>query len=453
MTEIAVVPNDLIGGHIPLDAERISLFDKVGVGCIGEVGATLPKEAVSQLGASGATLAWDFLALSLAIIAADRHVNRVSVSADGWTRVFDLTVSVSDPMRWSALSNEVEEIANFLTGDIWHVTFADGGIHPRPPRGSAGVRKETCVSLLSGGLDSLVGALDLHKAGIEKPLFVSQRVRGDVGKQERFAEALFSDENTLSLNFNVRTNNRRPEISQRPRSLAFLAYGILAGTTLEKYRSGDSVRLLVPENGFISLNVPLTQLRAGSLSTRTTHPIFIAAMNRLLAKLDIHIEISNPYQFKTKGEMLCECADQDNLDKLAHLSMSCGRGGRHHQHCGRCLPCIVRRASFYNWKRDLSADNTIYRFPDQTPTAAGSDIRTVEGSNSIGSFSNEQFRNYDDVVQCLAALDLIDRNGIRRWIGSSITDGKVPRADDCRSVVERGIDEIREYFKQIGIYP
>ena len=42
--------------------------------------------------------------------------------------------------------------------------------------------------------------------------------------------------------------------------------------------------LAVPENGLIALNVPLDPLRLGALSTRTTHPFYIARWNELLAE-------------------------------------------------------------------------------------------------------------------------------------------------------------------------
>ena len=85
----------------------------------------------------------------------------------------------------------------------------------------------------------------------------------------------------------------RTEYSQRP--------------CFRLYRSGDVVELLIPENGFISLNIPLTPLRVGTFSTRTTHPLFISQMQDILDALGINVRLSNPYQFKTKGEMLHEC--------------------------------------------------------------------------------------------------------------------------------------------------
>ena len=56
--------------------------------------------------------------------------------------------------------------------------------------------------------------------------------------------------------------------------------------------------------------------------------------------------------FKTKGEMLKECKNPKMLQAGIHSTMSCSRplAGRFHgrpvgQHCGYCVPCIIRRAA------------------------------------------------------------------------------------------------------------
>jgi hypothetical protein len=58
-----------------------------------------------------------------------------------------------------------------------------------------------------------------------------------------------------------------PEITLRSRSLLYLALGLTAAAAF-----GPAPPLIVPENGWISLNPPLTLSRLGPYSTRTTHP-------------------------------------------------------------------------------------------------------------------------------------------------------------------------------------
>lgn len=57
------------------------------------------------------------------------------------------------------------------------------------PKKKFDLRKQDCICLLSGGMDSLVGAIDLHEEG-RNPLFVSQIVRGDADHQREYAMRL-----------------------------------------------------------------------------------------------------------------------------------------------------------------------------------------------------------------------------------------------------------------------
>jgi hypothetical protein len=431
---IAVVPNDVTlpsGWH----NTRISLFDHPTTIMQGSVGSGVPRDFLLQMGRTVSNIGWDIAALSLAVIAADRYMNRSRTSADGWTRQIELAVSVSDVSLWDTLKNKLQEILGFLTGDFWYLTFLDGGIHPGNPKKLRAPSTASSVSLLSGGLDSLIGAIDLTASG-ETPLFVSNIVRGDCEKQYIFVKSLgAATDRFLQLNHNARTHNEHgPEISQRPRSLAFIAFGILAAMATKTYVDGGRVNLYIPENGFISLNIPLTPLRGGSLSTRTTHPLFIAGIQTILKELGVRVDLKNPYQFKTKGEMMQECADQIRLDKLAHQSMSCGRSGRSYLHCGRCLPCLVRRGAFYRWKGDITKDKTPYKHP-----------RTSSG------FIGSDFMHYDDVLQTRSGLNQLHIGGRQRWIGSAVNAIDYQDPEAYRSVAVRGLEEVGAFLQIAGL--
>ena len=82
---------------------------------------------------------------------------------------------------------------------------------------------------------------------------------------------------------------------------------------------GHHVDLYVPENGVISLNIPLSIMRLGSLSTRTTHPYFMGMLQSLLSKLDINVSLVNPFQMQTKGEMMRTCKDLDFLMPIIRI--------------------------------------------------------------------------------------------------------------------------------------
>lgn len=181
----------------------------------------------------------------------------------------------------------------------------------------------------------------------ERSLAVSQMVRGDGEKQVAFAAEIGGGLRHFQANHNADVPDPENPPSQRARSIVFLAYGVLMATTLTRYHSGEEVTLYVCENGFIALNPPLTGGRLGSLSTRTTHPVVFALLQQVLDAAGLRVRIVNPYKFKTKGEMLRECLNQELLAVHAHQTTSCGRFKQFgYSHCGRCVPCQVRRAAF-----------------------------------------------------------------------------------------------------------
>ena len=272
---------------------------------------------------------------------------------------------------------------NFLTGDRWTFDF-----RPRPDGFERFVAARPLilpelrfdgVSLFSGGLDSLIGAIDALEEG-RNPLFVSHAGEGAVSAAQeklfRRLEAQYPDRPFRRLrvwmSFDKKLVKDVPaEDSTRGRSFLFFATGALAGSGF-----GQPCRLLAPENGLIALNVPLDQLRLGSLSTRTTHPFYIARWNELLRALDIPVTIENPYWDKTKGEMVSACANPALLKRAIPESLSCasptkGRWKGHGtEHCGFCLPCLIRRAAIKSGIH--GTDPTTYTLADLRSEALNS---------------------------------------------------------------------------------
>jgi hypothetical protein len=334
----------------------------------------------------------DLLVLAAHVHAADTRISRSTESQDNWTREIRLVVPVSDIGRWSAAGPTLKRILNFLTGDRWEIGFrARPGTFakavPNAPKELLGHSFDS-INLFSGGLDSLIGAIDAVEDG-RKPLFVSHAGEGAVSKpQEDCFEALTTHYRKHDLKrlrvwmafSKTLVRGVLPEDTTRGRSFLFFALGALAGSGL-----GRSFTLRVPENGLISLNVPLDSLRLGALSTRTTHPFYIARWNELLKTLGIPGRIENPYWNKTKGEMVSECSNPTLLEKLIPVSMSCasptkGRWQRlGMEHCGYCLPCLIRRAALSS-----VTDNTSYTVADlnastlNTEQAQGKQVRSFQ---------------------------------------------------------------------------
>lgn len=334
--------------------------------------------ALDELAAIGVyppELGVDLLVLAAHIHAADTRISRNTESQDNWTREIRLVIPVTDVARWSAVSGLLQRMMNFLTGDRWTFDFRsrpDGFEHFVASRPLVVPElKFDGVSLFSGGLDSLIGAIDALEQG-RNPLFVSHAGEGAVSAAQeklfRRLEAQYPNRPFKRLrvwmNFDKKLVKDVPaEDSTRGRSFLFFAAGVLAGSDF-----GQPYPLCAPENGLIALNVPLDQLRLGSLSTRTTHPFYIARWNELLRTLGIPVTIENPYWDKTKGEMVAACSNPALLKRAIPDSLSCasptkGRWQGHGtKHCGFCLPCLIRRAAIESGIR--GTDPTSYTLAD-----------------------------------------------------------------------------------------
>jgi len=375
------------------------------------------KSAFLKAGYEAAPRAWDFLSVALSIITADLAGQR-SASADNWTREFDLSIAVADPEFWRTQTDALEAALKFLTTDRWRLRFEDGGFLPPPPRDPLRP-PEDCVALLSGGLDSLIGAIDLAKEG-RKVLAVSNIARGDGDNQDLFAASIGGGLRHVALNHNA-TPPWEKEPSQRARSLIFIAFGVLAATALKRYHDGGEVPLYVCENGFIAINPSLTGGRIGSLSTRTAHPEFLNRIREILFSAALRVRIVNPYEYKTKGEMLKECRDQALLKNLAAQSVSCGRYRVfNYKHCGRCVPCQVRRAAFLAWGE---LDTTFYKY-------------ALLGKNDA------EHRNFDDVRSVAMAIAEVGADGLNTWLGAALSYPRIGDIAPIRELIDRGLKEL-----------
>jgi hypothetical protein len=150
----------------------------------------------------------------------------------------------------------------------------------------------------------------------------------------------------------------RTEGSSRTRSLLFLALGLAVAAV-------NDAELWMAENGFASLNVPLTGERRAAFTTRTTHPGFLRDLAAVLRRLGLRVELFNPFEQLTKAEVFGRVIDSVGADNAAHLlnsSHSCAKPDRGpdfpaETHCGACYGCLVRRAAFLGASL---TDTTIY---------------------------------------------------------------------------------------------
>jgi Queuosine biosynthesis protein QueC len=168
----------------------------------------------------------------------------------------------------------------------------------------------------------------------------------------------------------------------------------------------------------------------GSLSTRTAHPQFLSLFQDLLDAAGIRVAIRTPYAARTKGEMLKECADQPLLRTLAARSTSCGRFQKFkYGHCGRCVPCQVRRAAFLAWGQP---DPTEYVF------------------ETLGR-DDEQHAGFDDVRSVGMALAAAADGGFEGWLGSALSWPRIDGREALQDMLRRGLAELGGLHAKFGV--
>jgi hypothetical protein len=215
--------------------------------------------------------------------------------------------------------------------------------------------------------------------------------------------------------------------------LVFIGNAVLAASFL-----GDGTPIVIPENGAIALNYPLTPARKGSLSTRTVHPHYIAVLGSVLDALGLRYPLINPYSLNTKGEMLQECKNPALLQSTYADSASCGKRGhkeywedKHSRQCGACVPCIYRRAAVHR-----------VGFPSEQ---YGYGLTSGAPLQNILSHPNHDLSSIIDFIQRNDGV-----NTIWRTLRSS-GPLDISLKDDYTSLIARLRNEVKEWAQHMGI--
>lgn len=353
-------------------------------------------QRLRNLGLRPPEAAVDLALLGALVTAADTRISRDADGQGGWTREIDLHLPVADVALWSSQTGLLVRTLDFLTGDRWRLYLRprpQGFDRISPLRPTLFDGAHTSVCLYSGGLDSFIGVIDLLAKG-ERPILTSHYWDGTTSKVQNDTYALLRKQYGNDLPPLVRARvgfgkhlftGDPNETTLRARSFMFFGLAALAASAMP-----GATTVYVPENGLISLNVPLDPLRVGALSTRTTHPFYMNRWNELLAGLGLSATLVNPYQFLTKGEMVAGCADASFLAAAAATTMSCSSPakqrwlGRGPEHCGYCVPCLIRRASLV---RGMGVDTTPYTedlwaAPLSTRTKVGQHVRSFQAAHA-----------------------------------------------------------------------
>ncbi len=278
------------------------------------------------------------------------------------------------------------------------------------------------ICLVSGGVDSFGGLIQALRSEFS-PAIVSyytsdsthQRAVGNAVNQ-RFSiatpQVLIGGLNKRNGVFSIRNLK---DTSMRLRSFLYLALAIATAA------SEDIDRIWMSENGIMTPGIPFSPSRVGPYTTRTTHPAFVREFTKWYRDIaGANLCISNPLEYMTKAEIVRYILDEGFAQYLGSTN-SCFRKQyamrKRHNHCGYCVPCLIRRTAF------LSADAE--RFDD--PGGYLKDCFDIKGLSSEGradmidlaTFAqNCRTQSPDNLItrDCPDLLDLGERSMIYRTV-------------------------------------
>jgi 7-cyano-7-deazaguanine synthase in queuosine biosynthesis len=431
---------------------------------------------------------YDLLRVAAHVYAADRMVSRggeADVYQRKWPRELTMCMPVSEPDRWNqdSLRSALRDMLRFLTEDLWDFHFsAYGGKRRVPPLLDAEVTKQyyqqpDCVVLFSGGLDSLVAAVEAVRVRGKRPLLVCHAPEKYLGSRQRDLAAALPERlgwafPLVPIVAHLKTDDR--ESSQRSRGFLYATMGAAVALQL------GIGPVYLSDNGIVSLGLGLNKSVIGAHASRNTHPKFLELFNRFLTELRglNQATVENSLWNRTRGEELQILKDA-GCPELIRQTISCSRNQRRPREepqCGFCSQCVDRR--FGIRAADLERFDTKYAldiFEDDLPDEG--EPRTVPLSYFQRALTCEQstdvfqeFRELDDcipsgpnAIRVAAALaDLLKRHGqeVHRVMDEevvrlkhSLTSGEISTNRLVRLVQggnQHDQDSLQNVFRQSG---
>lgn len=303
----------------------------------------------------------DLLELAAYVFAADRTTFRGAKDAveyHAWSRAMSFIVKVRDAAFWNQpkVKERLSRVIRFMTGDFEY-TFQFLPGHATPPASlfdkeefAIAPRGPASVTLFSGGLDSLAGALERLETTEEDLYLISHRSglpsikRTQASLAQALCKAYPNRVHPYSFDCGL-ANERGAEETQRTRAFLFgsIAFAVAHRLGLDSF--------FAFENGVTSLNFLRRQDLMNARASRTTHPQTLALMADFLT--EVHgapVRVINPFWTKTKTDVFT-LLEKVNGCNLISSTVSCSKTFQRQPgnatHCGCCFQCVDRRIAAY----------------------------------------------------------------------------------------------------------
>jgi hypothetical protein len=273
----------------------------------------------------------DLLRVARAVYLVDKRAVRPR-GRQPWTREIHLRIQLADNDRWEGRPLVLlEEMLRVLTSDVWHISTI-GGAQPLDRQGRLDQSSTVAeVALFSGGLDSVAYAAQQSLLPGGPLLLIGHDFAdGYIPQQQLFAAIERHPERHRPIEYlpvgDVPTSTGTgTERSSRSRGFLFAATAVFAA-------AAHGIReAIMPENGQLAINPPLTPARLAASSTRSVHPWVLRHLNDLINALGGDVTVRNPFLMLTKGDV-CRVATQSGLSaRDLAATVSCGNHGANRQ--------------------------------------------------------------------------------------------------------------------------
>ena len=434
------------GAKAPLNLSRKKFDEKIQLNRSGS-NATYDLKLSNITGATLkglSAIAQDFIKIAGCVYSGDQLVKRwteTDVYMHKWNRNLNFVVPVSDPDFWSQheIKEQLCETLLFLTGDVYEFHFVkclptnDQLIMDLPGLSHPSDDADT-IMLFSGGADSLGAVVEKVAREHSHPILVSHRSMPMLdNRQSRLADELrkrFPQWVFPHVSIWAHLKGREAkDYTQRSRS--FL-YCVLASVVA--YQTNIN-KIVIADNGVVSINLPKSGQLVGTLASRTTHPKYLDRIQNLFRRVySQNLSVVNPLQFKTKAEVLT-ILHENNCSDLLQETVSCGKTRQPGAlpHCGVCSQCVDRRFG------SLSANMETYDLAEKYQV----DIFTDEIEEG------EDRTQVESYVRFARRIQELDNDSIYKdYI--ELIDGIIPGDPDPDATARLWINLLRRHSEQVS---
>lgn len=299
-------------------------------------------------------LAFDLIRISVYIYIADCRTKRGTNSDpfdENWNVDLNFYIPVLEADFWNRtdVKNLLSKGLNFAVGHRYNFEFVKW--QPKYRKLFLDIfDKKTqqldidCISMFSGGLDSLYSTILLLEEK-RKPLLISHKATHKLsGFRKDLYESLKKDYQSDLKKWEILISNKKEsgiEKTQRSRSFVYACLGVAFAKCL------NLKDVFLSDNGIVTFNLKSTLQNIGTLNTRSTNPKLIEYVNKLSKLLweDNAPIVENKLLWKTKADVVKGLKDL-NQSKLLSMSTSCVSTyglSLVQPYCGICSQCVDRR--------------------------------------------------------------------------------------------------------------